>query len=112
MKTVVGILILFLNCQLCFGQILTPKTMRGKVVNDSVAIESGLVFNLNAKTGTIIDKSGFFSVLAKVNDTLVFSSLGFKSKKVVLSQTDVNSSFLRIKLDAVANQLLAVIVYA
>jgi hypothetical protein len=112
MKTIFGILILFLSCQLSFSQVLTRKTVHGKVVNDSVAIESGLVFNLNAKTGTVVDNKGFFSVLAKVNDTLVFSSLGFKTKKVVLKQADVNSSFFRIKLNAVANQLLAVVVYA
>jgi hypothetical protein len=86
--------------------------MHGRVVNDSVAIESGLVFNLNAKTGAVLDNKGFFSILAKVNDTLAFSSLGFKTKKVVLSQTDINSTFFRIKLNAVANQLLAVVVYA
>ncbi len=112
MKTVFGVLILFLCCQLCFGQVLTRNTMHGKVVNDSVAIESGLVFNLDAKTGAVIDKSGFFSVLAKVNDTLVFSSLGFKSKKIVLSKADISSSFFRVKLDALANELLAVVVYA
>lgn len=112
MKTVLGILVLFLGCQLCFGQVLTPKTVYGKVVNDSVAIENGLVFNVNAKTGVLIDNKGFFSILAKVKDTLVFSSLGFKTKKVVLSQADINSSFFRIKLNAVANQLLAVVVYA
>ena len=55
---------------------------------------------------------GYFSILAKVKDTLVFTSLGFKSKKVVLTETDIASSFYRIKLNAVANQLLAVVVYA
>ena len=112
MKTIFGILILFLCCQLNFGQILTTKTVHGRVVNDSVAIESGLVFNVNAKTGVLIDNKGFFSVLAKVNDTLVFSSLGFKTKKIVVSSAEINSSFFRIKLNAVANQLLAVLVYA
>ncbi|MBW4359690.1 carboxypeptidase-like regulatory domain-containing protein [Flavobacterium taihuense] len=112
MKSVIGILVLFLSCQLCFGQVLTRKTVHGKVVNDSIAIENGLVFNLNAKTGAVIDNKGYFSILAKVKDTLVFTSLGFKSKKVVLSQTDITSSFYRIKLNAVANQLLAVVVYA
>lgn len=112
MKKVLGILILFLGCQLCFGQVLTRKTVYGKVVNDSVAIENGLVFNVNAKTGVAIDNKGFFSILGKVKDTLVFSSLGFKTKKIVLSQADISSSFLRIKLNAVANQLLAVVVYA
>lgn len=112
MKNGLGILILFLSCQLAFSQVLTRKTMHGKVVNDSIAIENGLVFNINAKTGSIIDPKGYFSILAKVKDTLVFSSLGFKTKKVVLSQADISSSFFRIKLNAVANQLLAVVVYA
>lgn len=112
MKKVFGILILVLSSQLCIGQVLTPKTVYGKVVNDSVAIQSGLVFNLNAKSGVVIDTNGFFSILAKVNDTLVFSSLGFKSKKVVVSKSDIASSFFRVKLNAVANQLLAVVVYA
>jgi hypothetical protein len=71
-----------------------------------------LVFNVNAKTGAVIDSKGFFSILAKVNDSLVFTSLGFKSKKVVLSKSDIASSFYRVKLNAVANELLAVVVYA
>jgi hypothetical protein len=112
MKSIVGILILFLSCQLSFSQVLTRKTVHGKVVNDSIAVENGLVFNLNAKTGAVIDTKGYFSILAKVKDTLIFTSLGFKSKKVVLSQTDIASSFYRVKLNAVANQLLAVVVYA
>jgi hypothetical protein len=112
MKNVLAILILFLSCQLCFSQVLTRKTIHGKVVNDSIAVESGLVFNLNAKTGALIDSKGFFSILAKVKDTLVFSSLGFKSKKVVLSEKDMASSFYRIKINAIANQLVAVVVYA
>jgi hypothetical protein len=112
MKNVLGILVLFLSCHLAFGQVLTRKTVHGKVVNDSIAIENGLVFNINAKTGSIIDTKGYFSILAKVKDTLVFTSLGFKSKKVVLTEKDITSSFYRIKLNAVANQLLEVVVYA
>jgi len=105
-------MILLLSSQLCFSQVLTRKTIHGKVVNDSIALESGLVFNVNAKTGSVIDAKGFFSILGKVNDTLVFTSLGFKSKKVVLTQKDISSSFYRIKLNAVANELLSVVVYA
>lgn len=101
-----------MSCQLCFGQLLTRKTLHGKVVNDSVAIENGLVFNLNAKTGDLIDKKGTFSILAKANDTLLVTSLGFKSQKVILSSSDVNSSFYKIKLHSVANELHSVIVYA
>ncbi|HSD07405.1 hypothetical protein [Flavobacterium sp.] len=112
MKNILKIIILFLSCQLCFSQILTRKTLHGRVVNDSVAIENGLVFNLNAKTGDLIDSKGTFSILAKANDTLLVTSLGFKSQKVVLSSSDINSPFYRIKMHSVANELLSVIVYA
>jgi hypothetical protein len=112
MKNIVTILIFVVSTQICYTQVLTRKTVHGKVVNDSITIESGLVFNANAKTGVVIDSKGYFSILAKVNDTLVFTSLGFKSKKVVLTKNDITSSFYRIKLNAVANELLSVVVYA
>ncbi|WP_264565463.1 carboxypeptidase-like regulatory domain-containing protein [Flavobacterium sp. N3904] len=106
------ILILLLCFQFGFSQVLTRKTVHGKAVNDSIAVENGLVFNLNAKTGSIIDPQGHFSILAKVKDTLVFTSLGFKSKRIVLSDNDIKTSFFRVKLNAIANQLIEVVVYA
>lgn len=112
MKSILKIFVLFLSCQFCFGQMLTRKTLHGKIVNDSTAIESGLVFNVNSQTGDLIDSKGLFSILAKANDTLVITSLGFKSVKVVLKVSDFTSSFYKIKLHAVANELLNVVVYA
>jgi hypothetical protein len=112
MKSMLKILVLFLGCQFCFSQVLTRSTLHGKVVNDSAGIENGLVFNINAKTGDLINNKGMFSILAKANDTLLITSLGFKSKKVVLSRSDVTSSYYKINLDAVANELLTVVVYA
>nr|WP_315195830.1 hypothetical protein [uncultured Flavobacterium sp.] len=112
MKSILKILVLFLSCQFCFGQMLTRKALHGKIVNDSAAIESGLVFNVNSQTGDLIDSKGLFSILAKANDTLVITSLGFKSEKVVVKVSDFGSSFYKIKLHAVANELLNVVVYA
>lgn len=112
MKNILIILILFLSCQFCFGQILTRKALHGKIVNDLTTIESGLVFNVNSQTGDLINSKGAFSILAKANDTLVVTSLGFKSEKVVLKASDFESSYYKIKLDAVANELLNVVIYA
>jgi hypothetical protein len=112
MKSKIGILILLMCCQFCLGQALTRRPLHGRVVNDSIAIENGLVFNVNAKTGSIIDQKGYFSILVKVKDTLVISSLGFKSKKIVLTEKDISSSFFRVKLQAIARQLIEVVVHA
>lgn len=112
MRNLLKIVILCLSCQLCFSQLLTRKTLHGKIVNETAMIESGLVFNLNAQTGDVIDNKGAFSILAKVNDTLLVTSLGFKSEKIVLKQADFSSSYYTISLHAVANELLNVVVYA
>ncbi|WP_348822710.1 hypothetical protein [Flavobacterium aestuarii] len=90
---------------------LTRKALHGKVVNDSTAIESGLVFNINSHTGGLIDNKGLFSILAKTNDTLVITSLGFKTEKVIVRTSDF-TSYYKIKLHTVANELLSVVVYA
>lgn len=110
MKNKIAILVLCLFCQFCLGQVLTRKTVHGRIVNDSIKLENVVVFNVNSKTGILIGSNGFFSILAKVNDTLVFSSLTFKSKKIVLSEREISAPILRVKLDAFTNQLGEVIV--
>jgi len=112
MKNKIGILILFLFYQFCSGQILTRIPLRGQVVNDSIKIDNGIVFNINTKTGTVINQQGFFTLLAKVNDTLVVSSLAFKTKKIILTPKDFSVSFLRVKLEIYTKQLVEVVVYA
>lgn len=112
MRSILKIWMLCLSCQLCFSQVLSRKTLHGKIVNESSSIESGLVFNINSQTGDLIDNKGKFSILAKVNDTLLVTSLGFKSEKIVIKQADFTSSYYTIKLHAVANELLSVLVYA
>lgn len=110
MKNKIIILVLCLCCQFCFSQ-LTRKTLYGQVVNDSIKLENGIVFNVNSRTGTVINQQGFFSILAKVKDTLVFSGLTFKSKKIVLTQKELSTPLLRVKLDAFINLLPEVVVY-
>lgn len=110
MKNEIAILVLCLFCQFCLGQVLTRKTVHGRIVNDSIKLENVVVFNVNSKTGILIGSNGFFSILAKVNDTLVFSSLTFKSKKIVLSEREISAPILRVKLDAFTNLLGEVIV--
>ncbi|KIA87416.1 hypothetical protein [Flavobacterium sp. AED] len=109
MKNKIIILVLCLCWQFCFSQ-LTRKTLYGQVVNDSIKLENGIVFNVNSKTGTVINQQGYFSILAKAKDTLVFSGIAFKSRKVVLTGKDMSTVLLRVKLIAFVNQLPEVVV--
>jgi hypothetical protein len=105
MKNKIGILVLYFCCQFCFAQVLTRKPLYGQVVNDSIKFENGIVFNASSKTGTVINSKGFFTIAAKAKDTLVFSGLAFKSKKIILTNSDVSAALLRVKLDAFINVL-------
>jgi hypothetical protein len=112
MKNKVAILVLCLFCQFCLSQSLTRRTLHGQVVNDSIKLENVIVFNVNSKTGILIGPRGFFSILVKVNDTLVFSGLAVKSRKIVLTEKQISAPILRVKLDAFTNLLSEVIVPA
>jgi len=107
MKIKISILVLFLLSQICFGQIGARKLVRGQVVNDSIKVENVVVFNINSKTGTVTSSQGFFKIDVKDNDTLVFSGLQFKSKKVVYSEI---KGTLKIKLETFFYQLSEVII--
>jgi hypothetical protein len=96
--------------QLCFGQEIPRKLLRAQVINDSIKVENVIVFNVNAKTGAMTTSQGFFTINAKANDTLVFSSLLFKSKKIVLTRDNMTSGVLKIKLQTFTNQLTEVVI--
>jgi len=80
------------------------------VINDSVNIESGFVINVNSKTSTFISSQGFFDIIAKTKDTLLISSFGMRSKKLILTDKDFEVLLLTIKLQAYINKLDEVIV--
>ena len=112
MKTKVTVLFFLFFMQFSFGQIGAGKTIEGQVRNDLVPVENVIVFNVNSNVGTVVDPYGSFSVLAKVNDTLVFSSLAFKSKKIVLSEGDFIGAKLIVKLGVFTNELAEVLIRA
>ena len=110
MKTKAVILVIFLFCQFCLGQTLVRKHLRGRVVNDSVKVESGSVLNINSKTRAFINSQGLFDIMAKTKDTLLFLSLGSKSKKIVLTDKDFAVLLMTVKLDIDITPLKEVVI--
>jgi len=110
MKTKAVILVMFLFCQFCLGQTLVRKHLRGRVVNDSVKVESGSILNINSKTRAFINSQGLFDIMAKTNDTLLFLSLGSKSKKIVLTDKDFAVLLMTVKLDIDITPLKEVVI--
>jgi hypothetical protein len=110
MKNNLQLIILFLVGQYCLGQAQERKPLHGQVVNDSIVVENGYVFNLNSKQTTFIGVNGFFDLQAMPKDTLLVTSLALKSKKMVLNDMDFKGGLYVVKMHLFNNQLKEVIV--
>ena len=110
MNTKFRILVLVFFTQFCFSQNNPRKSLQGQVVNDSVKVENVIVFNVNSKTGKVVNSDGSFEIAARVRDTLIFSSLSFRSLKIVLTDKQMAESPLIVKLEVFYHQLNEVVV--
>ena len=88
-------LISFLFSQGGFSQTL----LKGKVISDTPNLDRIHVINLTNEKSTMTEKGGFFSILAKVTDTLMFSGMQIKGMQIVLKQSDFSENlfFMRLK---------------
>ncbi|GEC71098.1 hypothetical protein SAMN05443543_101384 [Flavobacterium flevense] len=111
MKTKVSVLFFLFLAQFSFSQ-TDRKPLEGQVRNDLVPVENVVVFNANSNTGVVVNQYGSFVIPAKVNDTLVFSSLAFKSKKIVLTEKEFIIPRLIVQLDVFTNELAEVLIRA
>lgn len=110
MRTFFWIFVLFLWSQFAFTQEISRKILHGQVINDSIKVENVVVFNITGKLGTVVRSDGYFDIRAREKDTLVFSSLLFKSKRLVLSADDIKSSEIKVKLQTFTNELREVVI--
>lgn len=103
------LVVLLLIFQFGYTQTNARIILHGQVVNDSVEVENVVVFNLNSKTGAVLKQNALFAIAAKANDTLVFSSLSFVTKKVVLTEEDFKNTFI-VKLKIFTTQLNDIVI--
>ena len=82
--------------------------LKGKIISDSLQGAYINIVNLTNYTGTTNAPDGSFEITASVNDTLFFSSVQFKKKKVVISSEIYKKGFLKVKLEEDINQLAEV----
>lgn len=72
----------------------------GSVQNDAndKALENVNIVNLNQVMGTTTDEKGAFELKARVNDTLFFSYLGFKSLRVRVTNDWLKFGKIKVKM--------------
>lgn len=72
--------------------------LKGKVISESSNIDGIHVINMSNKKITLTEKGGFFSILAKATDTLMFSGTQVKGVQVVLKSSDFSENLFFMKL--------------
>ncbi|MCT8339889.1 carboxypeptidase-like regulatory domain-containing protein [Flavobacteriaceae bacterium TK19130] len=86
--------------------------IQGKVLNSAndKALENVNIVNLNEVIGTTTDAEGDFKIRAKVNDTLYFSYLGFKSIRVRVTNDWIKFGNIKVKMTELGIALEEVVV--
>lgn len=74
-------------------------------VESKTNIENIHVINITAQVFTITDKKGLFTITAKLNDTLKFSSVQHKLREVIISNEIISNKVIFVKLTEQINEL-------
>lgn len=103
-KTV--ILLLLLVFTVCFKvHAQEPIELKGQVLNDTISKSQLTVVNITRKQGTITNRDGEFTILARVNDTINVSAVQYESRQFVVNQTIYNREKISLYLIPKVTQL-------
>ena len=111
MKTNNTLLILFLfSAQITFGQITVSKEIQGQIFEQSTSVEGVNIINNTTQVTAVSDVNGLFSIAVKEGDVLVFSSVNLNPYKHRITNEDLKSNSLQIKMTVKEMELKEVIV--
>ncbi|KAF2341716.1 carboxypeptidase-like regulatory domain-containing protein [Flavobacterium tistrianum] len=96
--------------QACWSQSQDRSVFNGKVVSNTSDLEGIHVINAQTEETVTTNAAGSFSISAKANDILVFSSISFKEKRVLLKQEDFSNLNFSVNLTMIMYQLQEVVV--
>jgi len=102
-------------CLICFvfvtanAQYFSTK-IEGHVYSKGGDVVAIHVSNISVQRATITNAKGFFTISAKLNDTLVFTAVQFKKKLIVVNNEILKNKILNVWLETVLTQLDEVVV--
>ena len=97
------LLIILLLPALVWSQ--NDSLFKGKIVCESSFLEEIHVINITKNTGVVTQKGGYFSIIAKINDTLMFSAINLKGYQRVVTAADFEKTLVLIPMEVLVNQL-------
>lgn len=104
------VVLLFFATVCTWSQNSSEKLLHGKIVADSTSVVGIDVVNLGNEKVTVTNNKGEFSILAKADDILVFSSMTIEMKRMLVDEDDLKSDTITIYMTPKINELNEVIV--
>lgn len=106
------ILLITILLTVCTSWAQDNEEIKGKVLNDAndEVMENVNIVNLNQVVGTTTNEKGEFQIRARVNDTLYFSYLGFKSIRVRVTNDWLKFGDIKVKMTELGIALEEVVV--
>lgn len=109
-KFTITFLFLMLTTHPLWSQEALREKVSGKVTAETVDLEGIYVVNLKTEKVVTTTNGGYFTIPAMEGDTLMFSSIQFKGKRVAVLKTDLDNKLLFVKLEIMVNQLREVMI--
>ena len=98
---------------LCFPVLFWAQNgtmFKGKIVSEVLDLEGVHIINISTINGSVSNKEGYFSILAKASDTLIFSAIFLEQKKYVIRQEDMSQKLFLIVIKPNLEYLKEVVV--
>ncbi len=89
---------LFVILSVLFSSFAVAQEIHGKIHVETGIVSEINVVNLGTEKSTLVADNGDFSILAKLGDVLVFSSINFEIKQKKITLSDLKAIVLEIKM--------------
>jgi len=83
----------------------SQTSIQGKIYSDYDIVSNVHIVNLNTKIGTISNKNGEFQINVSLNDSILISSIQYKSLIIGINKTQLTTKILNVKLAPLVNKL-------
>lgn len=102
--------ILLLTFFVSYVALAQEKMIKGKITANGNNVEGINLVNLVNEKSAVTDSNGEFSILAKVDDLLVFSAVNMHYKRKIIEAEDLQKEVLIIEMEPKINQLDEVVI--
>lgn len=111
MKKTIAIAFLLAGCLTAQAQEAGGTFCHGKVSSNSVSHPEGIsVVNQRTEQYSLTDHDGYFGLIVKQGDTLVFSSSQFQPLKKAITAAELEQKVIYVQVNPVVNQLSEVVI--